>query len=91
MSERLCAVACKLRCRKCGLILREEGDAGKSAEGQYRVYDSVSNSAVSAGTSRIVECLACGSAARISEWDGDEDKPLVSASMELSSDTPADA
>ncbi len=52
-------MAAKLRCFHCKAMLKEEGDQGKDASGEYRVYDSLWNSKYDARKFRVVECLEC--------------------------------
>ena len=70
-------MAAKCQCPKCKKMLKEEGDQGKQAQGEYRVYDNLGNSAVAAGKHRIVECLACGYMgrcdAKIDDWWDEEE------------------
>lgn len=53
-------MAAKLECPNCKRILKEEGDGGKRAQGEYRVYDSLRNSKREVGYSRLIECIKCG-------------------------------
>ena len=48
-------MASKIECPNCKKMLKEEGDASKSAQGEYRVYDSLFNSK----HFRIIRCLEC--------------------------------
>jgi len=52
-------MACKLKCPKCSKVLKEEGDAMKRAQGEYRVFDSLWNPKSEAGKYRLIECLSC--------------------------------
>ncbi len=44
-------MSCKLKCPRCGLILKEKGDHSKEAQGEYVVHKDV--------WQNDVECLAC--------------------------------
>lgn len=46
-------MACKLRCPTCEKVLKEKGDEGKRAEGEYVVIDESEKN-------RTVKCLVCG-------------------------------
>ena len=61
-------MAAKIPCPNCGKMLKELGDEGKKAEGEYIVYDSLRNSKNDARDSRIIECLCCGRAERSGRW-----------------------
>ncbi len=52
-------MAAKLKCPKCDLILKEEGDEMKEAQGEYRVYDNLSNSVHKGDKFRVILCLSC--------------------------------
>lgn len=54
-------MACKLRCPKCKLMLKEEGDEGKQSQGTYRVFDATSPFNIDAGKpDRVLRCSECG-------------------------------
>jgi RNase P subunit RPR2 len=53
-------MASRLRCPNCDSVLKEEGDASQTAEGEYRVYDNLANGKKKAGAYRLIMCLACG-------------------------------
>lgn len=48
-------MACKLRCPKCKRMLKEAGDEGKVARGEYLVIYTNKEK-----TEWLVECMACG-------------------------------
>jgi len=62
-------MACKLTCPNCETVLKEEGDIGKSARGEYRVYDSLVNFKHTAGKFRLILCCVCEHMATVSEFD----------------------
>ncbi len=62
-------MAAKLKCPNCGYVLKEEGDRNKEAQGEYRVYDSLSNRRHLAGKFRLVQCLGCMYADEVSSFD----------------------
>ena len=61
-------MACKIRCPKCKLILREEGDEMKNSQGEYRVYDSIGRGE----SKRILFCLSCNHSSHMSEVHKEE-------------------
>ena len=80
-------MAHKLRCPKCDRVLKEEGDLGKSAQAEYRVFDSAYNCKHPAGTFCVIMCLGCRETGPIDYFDSanaglcsDEQQPLVSDS-----------
>ena len=52
-------MASKMECPSCNKMLKEEGDEGKSSQGEYKVIES--------GV-RQLECLECGFINNISAW-----------------------
>lgn len=44
-------MACKLKCPHCGLVLKERGDLGKKAQGEYIVVG---------GVGPKIQCVPCG-------------------------------
>ena len=68
-------MACKIRCPKCKMMLKEEGDGMKRSQGEYRIYDSSGH-----GGKRILFCLSCNHASHMSEVhkaESMEDVPSV--------------
>ena len=57
-------MACKLRCPSCELVLKEQGDEGKRAQGEYVVVDMSEEN-------RTIKCLKCGHVGPPREFDWD--------------------
>ena len=53
-------MARKLQCPRCKKILKELGDLGKDAEGEYSVIDA---------TDRKIKCIECAFIDNVSNWN----------------------
>ena len=61
-------MASKLKCPNCDAMLKEEGDEMKQG-GEYRVYESLSNSKHAEGTYTLILCLECQCATDIKDFE----------------------
>ena len=71
-------MAAKMKCPSCGFMLKEQGDQGKRARGEYQIYDCIPfgpmTTPVYTGEGReplsyrVLKCLPCGFFGSLSQW-----------------------
>lgn len=59
-------MAAKLKCPRCGKMLKEQGDEMKQAQGEYRILEPTPYAGEI--STRLVMCLCCGFTAEPMEY-----------------------